>query len=100
MIKQFLIKLFKINVYPVYTINVLDFNNLEYAPRASGRTTRLADMYIQLLFSTGRIRIADHHSTERMNYYLADIILRRLRMEHPHLNLDIKGNIIAIREFN
>lgn len=59
--KQFIVKLLKIDVSPVYTISIADYENSEIAPRASGRTTRLADMYIQLLFSTGGIKVQDHH---------------------------------------
>lgn len=95
-LKQLIIKLFKIDVCPVYTIQTIDYENSEIAPRASGRTTRLADMYIQLLFATGRIRVADHHGTERMSRYLVDIIVRRLQIEHSRVRLDVSGNIITI----
>lgn len=99
-IKHFLTRLFKIDALPVCTINVLDFNNLERAPRASGRTTRLADMYIQLLFSTGRIIVADHQSSARMSHYLRGIIIRRLQIEHSGVRFDVRGNIITIEREN
>lgn len=94
-IKQVIIKLFNIGVQPAYTIQTVDYINSEIAPRASGRTTRLADMYIQLLFTTGRIIVTDHCSTERMNRYLTDIIIRRLKREHS-VFFDVRGNVITV----
>lgn len=95
-LKQLIIKLFKIDVSPVYTIQTTDYENSEIATMASGRTTRLADMYIQLLFATGRIGVADHHGTELMSRYLVNIIVRRLQIEHSGVRLDVSGNIITI----
>lgn len=97
-IKQFLIKVLKIEVTPVYTINLADYNNSDYSKRASGRTTRLADMYIQLLFSTGRISVKDHYDSRQMSRYLLDIIVRRLQMEHQGVRFDIRENVITLIE--
>ena len=97
-IKQFLIKVLKIEVTPVYTINLSDYNNSDYSRRASGRTTRLADMYIQLLFSTGRISVNDHYDTRRMSRYLLDIIVRRLQIEHQGVRFDVRDNVVTLIE--
>lgn len=94
-IKQLIIKLFKINVQPINTINLIDNDNLDSSCRASGRTTRLADMYIQLLFATGKIYVTDHHKSERSNLMLVDIIRRRLDIEH-HVRCDVHGNCIRL----
>lgn len=54
--------------------------------RASGRTTRLVDSYIQKLFTertTGVIK--DHHDSVDCNNRLANYICRRLDAEHPHV---------------
>lgn len=97
-IKQFLIKVLKIEVTPVYTINLVDYNNSDHSSRASGRTTRLADMYIQLLFSTGRVSVKDHCDTQQMSRILLDIIVRRLQMEHQGVRFDVRENVITLIE--
>lgn len=83
-LKQLIIKLFNIEVSPIYIIRTTDYENSEIAPRASGRTTRLAD----------------HHVTEQMSRYLVGIIVRRLQIEHPRVCLDVRGNIITIERRN
>lgn len=50
--------------------------------RATGRTTRLADAYIQELFKTGNIKIYDHHNSQQSHKRLSKIIWRRLEIEH------------------
>lgn len=96
--KQFIIKLLKIDVVPVYTISIADYENSEIAPGASGRTTRLADMYIQLLFSTGKIRVQDHHRDYRSDHFLTEIIVRRLQIEHPRVRFEVRDNLIYCPE--
>lgn len=56
--------------------------------RATGRTTRLVDLYIQLLFESEeglQIAIVDHHPARASHENLADRIVRRLNIEHPSL---------------
>ena len=57
--------------------------------RASGRTTRQTDDYIQALFKGKIIHVFDHHGTADANLYLLDNILRRISIEHPHLKLEV-----------
>lgn len=99
-LKQLLIRLFKINVNPinVYTINLLAYNNSEAVGRASGRTTRLADMYIQLLFSTGRICVSDHFREQCGNRHLMKIIINKLCVEHPGTRFEVERfNVIVLK---
>ncbi len=96
--KQFIVKLLKIDVSPVYTISIADYENSEIAPRASGRTTRLADMYIQLLFSTGGIKVQDHHQGRQSDMFLTKIIVRRLQIEHPRIRFEVRGSFIYFPE--
>ncbi len=78
-----------------YDINMVDFTGL----RCSGRTTRLADAYIQLLFTTGEIHVKDHHSKGmKSSLRLRDIILHRLSMEHGFASqyLEVEYNCIKL----
>lgn len=97
-LKQVIIKLLKIDTSPVYTISVANYENSILAPRASGRTTRLADMYIQLLFSTGRIKVQDHHRDPQSDRFLTKIIVRRLQIEHPCVRFEVQDNLIYCPE--
>lgn len=54
----------------------------DFAKRRSGRTTRLVDYYIQKLFTTGEIKIKDHHDTEQAHKLIFNKIRRRLSEEH------------------
>lgn len=101
-IKKFIIKVFKIDVKPVIvnTISVVDFENTNFGERASGRTTRLADMYIQLLFSTGRIKVSDHHTSRLMSQHLTDIIARRLEREHKYIHYNINRDVITLDKYD
>lgn len=54
--------------------------------RRSGRTTRLADSYIQDLFKNGKIQVTDHYQESNSgDRHLFDIIMNRLSLEHPYL---------------
>lgn len=60
--------------------------------RRSGRTTRLADQYIQELFEKGEVVVIDHHGPTKeeaaaMSEFLTRIILRRISFEHPHIKV-------------
>lgn len=58
---------------------------VEDARRATGRTTRLVDMYIQILFKNfGEwVEIRDHHDTLKSNDFLINKIGKRITLEHP-----------------
>lgn len=65
--------------------------------RATGRTTRLIDQYIQILFTTPNkeIEIIDHHGTQKDNEFLARKVLSRLYAEHKGCNFEIvKQNVL------
>ena len=96
--KQFIIKLLKIDVSPVYTISIANYEDSPLAPRASGRPKRLADMYIQLLFSTGRIKVRDHHRDPQSDRFLTGIIARRLQIEYPRVRFEVRDNLIYCPE--
>jgi uncharacterized protein (TIGR02145 family) len=53
--------------------------------RATGRTTRLVDEYIQKLFNNigGWVEIRDHHDSFDSHKRLCDLINRRIGIEHP-----------------
>jgi len=62
-----------------------DFNHEVPKIRQSGRTTRLADQYIQELFETGSIEIRDHQGSQQSHNRLGRIIRNRLQREHPQV---------------
>lgn len=49
--------------------------------RHSGRTTRLADYYIQQLFKEGFCKVRDHHDAPNQHRALYDTICKRLHNE-------------------
>ena len=54
--------------------------------RKSGRTTRLVDNYIQLLFDVDKgttIKVRDHYPSNDAHRMLIDKILYRFKNEHP-----------------
>lgn len=60
--------------------------------RHSGRTTRLVDDYIQLLFTTERgslIKVRDHYPSNDAHRMLLDKIALRLKNEHPGIEYTI-----------
>lgn len=60
--------------------------------RHSGRTTRLVDDYIQLLFTTERgslIKVRDHYPSNDAHRTLLDKIALRLKNEHPGIGYTI-----------
>lgn len=60
-------------------------NIIEELHRATGRSTRRVDDYIQKLFEQGEIKINDHFDTRRAHDYLFDRVMSRLLFEHPNL---------------
>ena len=54
--------------------------------RCTGRTTRLADDYIQSLFKYGIIEVKDHHSNGTL--FLFRIIQDRLSREHSRIKFE------------
>ena len=65
--------------------------------RATGRTTRLVDHYIQELFNNPNkeIEIIDHTNTQQSNIHLTQMILRRTYEEHRGVKIKvIKQNVL------
>ena len=65
--------------------------------RATGRTTRLVDYYIQELFNhpNEEIEIIDHNNTQQSNIHLTQMILRRMYEEHRGVKIKvIKQNVL------
>lgn len=58
--------------------------------RATGRTTRLVDWYIQELFKWEEVEIVDHHPNSYTNRFLTETIAKRIRHEHPHIKLNVR----------
>lgn len=60
--------------------------------RCTGRTTRRCDDLIQKLFQNvgEEIRICDHYRTRSADEMLAHKIIRRLELEHPHFEPNIR----------
>lgn len=68
--------------------------------RKSGRTTRLIDDYIQLLFTTEKgslIKVRDHFPSNDAHRMLIDKIVSRLKTEHPGIDLDVNYRERTIR---
>ena len=60
--------------------------------RKSGRTTRLIDNYIQLLFDVDRgttIKVRDHYPSNDAHRMLIDKIVNRLKNEHVGLDFEV-----------
>ena len=68
----------------IYNSNpdLLDNDDLN---RATGRTTRLIDYYIQELYNNPNkeIEIIDHYDNIKAHIHLTQMILQRLYAEHP-----------------
>ena len=65
--------------------------------RATGRTTRLVDYYIQELFNNpnSEIEIIDHTNIQQSNIHLTQMILRRMYEEHRNAKIKvIKQNVL------
>jgi hypothetical protein len=59
--------------------------------RKSGRTTRLIDDYIQLLFEVDKgqsVKVRDHYPSNDAHRQLLERIVRRLKNEHPGLQFE------------
>lgn len=59
--------------------------------RKSGRSTRLVDQYIQLLFEVDKgtnVKVRDHYPSNDAHRQLLDRIIKRLKNEHPDLQFE------------
>ena len=59
--------------------------------RKSGRSTRLIDQYIQLLFEVDKgtnVKVRDHYPSNDAHRQLLDRIIKRLKNEHPDLQFE------------
>lgn len=66
--------------------------------RASGRSTRQADTYVQELFTKGEIKVLDHAGDEGIaNKSLFNVILDRLRYEHPTVRFEFNRDEWTIK---
>ena len=69
--------------------------------RATGRTTRLVNKYVQQLFQNPNIeiKIRDHHPSTKSNRLLFMRILKRMVNEHPqdHNKLVINESKLTIK---
>lgn len=73
----------------------------ELLVRQTGRTTRLADKYIQQLFSEGFVEVKDHHTSGRSGHeHLFSIIFNRLKNEHHHLFVDLRLEFSKANSFH
>jgi len=73
-------------------------NEIEGSLRHSGRTTKLADYFIQQLFTNGEVEVRDHWDQDSAHHYLTRIIVRRLEFEHLTTKFKVKGfNIKLIK---
>ncbi len=62
---------------------------LQSNSRLTGRSTRLVDDAIQILFTFGEVIIVDHHGTRESNERLFMRVERRLQAEHPGKEFEI-----------
>ena len=88
--KKIIIKLFKIEVHPVVNNIIQLKSTTSFLDRISGRTTKLADAYIQLLYEVGEVTVKDHYNSAQSSIMLRNIILNRLQMEHPGDRIEIQ----------
>jgi hypothetical protein len=64
--------------------------------RRDGTTTRMADNYIQELFTTGKTEVRDHWYTKQASERLMGIIIRRLKFEHPSTEINVSRSNLTI----
>ena len=64
--------------------------------RMTGTTTRLADFFVQELFTKGEIHVVDHYNTLPANHYLLNILVRRLQFEHSRTKFRVEGLTIKL----
>lgn len=73
----------------------------ELLNRRTGRTTRLADNYIQQLFSKGFVEVRDHYTDGRLGHeHLFSVICNRLRSEHSHLFTNNRLKFVKTHNFH
>lgn len=73
----------------------------ELLDRRTGRTTRLADNYIQQLFFEGFVVVKDHHTSGRSGHvHLFSVIFNRLKNEHPHLFINSRLEFVKTGSFH
>ena len=69
----------------------------EDSNKATGRTTRLVDYYIQELFNhpNEEVEIIDHTNTQQSNTHLTQLVLQRMYNEHRQIKIKvIKQNVL------
>lgn len=70
--------------------------------RKTGETTRRADAAIQTLFTKGEVVVKDHIDYDFQHNRTFDIVLRRLKEEHPWMKVTVerKERRITLNGFN
>ena len=68
------------------------FIKKEVGLRRTGKSTRLIDEYIQVLFNDGVIEVRDHYLSREADNFLTSKIMRRLQSEHPGVNIKLNAN--------
>ena len=94
--KEILFKNWKQQAITIYN-STPDLWDNEESNRATGRTTRLVDYYIQELFnnSNKEIEIIDHTNNQQSNIHLTQMILQRFYNEHKGVKIGIvKQNVL------
>ena len=88
--KDILFKNWKQQGITIYN-STTDLWDNEDSNRATGRTTRLVDYYIQKLFNNPNeeIEIIDHYNIQQSNSHLTQMILRRLYEEHRGVKIKV-----------
>ena len=88
--KDILFKNWKQQGITIYN-STTDLWDNEDSNRATGRTTRLVDYYIQKLFNNPNeeIEIIDHYDTIKAHIHLTQMILRRLYEEHRGVKIKV-----------
>lgn len=66
--------------------------------RASGKTTRLVDKYVQEIFENAGdwVSVRDHYPGPRARMYLIERICKRFQAEH-HINLEVRRHDFSVR---
>lgn len=70
--------------------------------RKSGRTTRLIDSYIQLLFEVNKgesVKVRDHYPSNDAHRILLEKIVKRLKNEHPGVKIEYDIRERTIKRF-
>lgn len=71
----------------------------EYCLRATGRSTRQVDDYIQELYNKGYCKVRDHSGAKFADEYLLNLLIKRIRSEHTRMNFKVLGMTVQNLSF-